>query len=226
NRDGTNVWPLDIVGIYAGNTKDVVFGASILVNYDYVDEGRSQSKGTSSIYLVRVADPRSAGEIAQRIDKLFANSPYETKTMSEQQLVADSVKQIGDIGFVVNSIVAAVFFALLFSVGAVMMQSIRERIPELAVLKTLGYSDAAVALLVGAESLLLCASAGVLGLIAAWLALKPAAHAIASVLPLLRMTQETVIAGVVFALALGLVSAIVPVWQSARLTIVAGLARR
>src|SRR6202030_228179 len=132
--------------------------------YDYVDQGRTQSNGTASIYLVRLTDPSQASPVANRIDALFANSPDETKTESERQLVADSIKQIGDIGFVVRAIVGAVFFALLFSVGAVMMQSVRERTPELAVLKTLGFSDQGVLALILAETLILCLISAAIGL--------------------------------------------------------------
>ncbi len=113
---------------------------------------------------MRVTDPAQASAVAKRIDALFANSPNETKTESEQQLAADSIKQIGDIGFVVRAIVGAVFFALLFSVGAVMMQSVRERTPELAVLKTLGFTDGAVLALILAEALVFCLVSAAIGL--------------------------------------------------------------
>ncbi len=56
------------------------------------------------------------------------------------------------------------FFTLLFLTGNTMMQSVRERIPELAVLKTLGFTDTGVQLLVLGESLLLCVFAAAIGL--------------------------------------------------------------
>ena len=60
NRDRTNVWPLDVVAIYKSNPKDIFFGSSLLVNYDYVDQGRTESNGTTSIFLIRLADPTQA----------------------------------------------------------------------------------------------------------------------------------------------------------------------
>src|SRR6185503_4857563 len=77
------------------------------------------------------------------------------------------VKQIGDIGFMVNAIVGAVLFTLLFLTGNAMMQSVRERIPEFAVLKTIGFTDAAVTTLVIVEALLLCVVAAIVGLLLA-----------------------------------------------------------
>ena len=84
NKNG-GAWPLDVVGIYKTNPKDVFFGSALLTNYDYVDQARTQSTGTSSIYLVRVADPTQASAVAQRIDAQFANSPNETKTERDRK---------------------------------------------------------------------------------------------------------------------------------------------
>jgi len=222
NHDGTNVWPLDVVAIYKSNPKDIFFGAAVLANYDYVDQGRTQSNGTTSIYLVRLVDPTQASAVANRIDALFANSPDETKTESERQLAADSVKQIGDIGFVVNSIVGAVFFALLFSVGAVMMQSVRERTPELAVLKTLGFTDGAVMALIVAEALILCLVSSIIGLGLADLTF-----------PLIKATigfnvqaGPVLLFGLLLAVALALISGTPPAVRALRLSIVDALAGR
>jgi putative ABC transport system permease protein len=222
NRDGTNVWPLDVVGIYKANTNDLLFGSSLIANYDYVDQGRTQSNGTASIYLVRLNDPSQTSAVANRIDALFANSPDETKTESERQLVADSIKQIGDIGFVVRAIVGAVFFALLFSVGAVMMQSVRERTPELAVLKTLGFTDGAVMLLVLAEALILCLVSAAIGLGVAAMAF-----------PLIKagigfniQAGPVLLVGLALAVALALISGLPPAVRGMRLSIVDALAGR
>ncbi len=222
NRDGTNVWPLDVVGIYKANPNDLLFGSSLIANYDYVDQGRSQSGGTASFYLIRLTDPTQASAVANRIDALFANSSDETKTESERQLLADSIKQIGDIGFVVRAIVGAVFFALLFSVGAVMMQSVRERTPELAVLKTLGFTDGTVMLIVLAEALLLCLVSAAIGLGVAALAF-----------PLIKanigfniQAGPVLLVGLLLAVALALISGLPPAVRGMRLSIVDALAGR
>jgi putative ABC transport system permease protein len=222
NQDGTNVWPLDVVGTYNSNPRDIFFGTSLLANYDYVDQGRAQSKGTASFFLVRLANPTQVSAVANRIDALFANSPDETKTESERQLAADSIKQIGDIGFVVRAIVGAVFFALLFSVGAVMMQSVRERTPELAVLKTLGFTDGTVMLLILAEALSLCLVSAAVGLGLAALAF-----------PLIKVAigfniqgGPVLLAGLGLAVLLAFVSGLPPAWRGMRISIVNALAGR
>ena len=90
------------------------------------------------------------------IDALFANSPNETKTQPAKDFAMAFIKQFGDVGFVLRAILGAVFFTLLFLTGNTMMQSVRERIPELAVLKTRRLQRRKVLGLVIGESLLLC----------------------------------------------------------------------
>ena len=222
NKDGGGVWPLQVVGVYQANPKDIFFGRAFLANYAYLDEGRTASAGTASLFLVRVADPTQASRVAGRVDALFANSPNETKTQSEQQLAADSIKQIGDIGFVVRAIVGAAFFTLLFSVGSVMMQSVRERTPELAVLKTLGFSDRTVLGLILAESLTLCLFAAAIGLGLANMVfplVKAAAGLDISAGPVLLV-------GFVIAAALAVAAGLPPAWRGMQLSIVDALAGR
>jgi putative ABC transport system permease protein len=222
NRDGSAVWPVDIVGIYPTNDQDVFFGNALLANYDYLDEGRVSQKGTSTVFLVRVKDPEKASEIGMAIDRGFANSPYETKTASERQLAQDSVRQIGDVGLVVRLIMGAVFFALLFSVGAVMMQSVRERTPELAVLKTVGFSDNSILVLIVAESLLLCVVAAGIGLGLAT-ALAPAIQRLAGfdIHP-----GPAALIGLLLAVVLAIVTGLPPAVRGMRLQVVDALAGR
>ena len=222
NRDGSAVWPLQVVGLYASNPKDVLLGTSLLVNYAYVDQGRRTANGTASVYLVRTADPTQAGEVARRIDALFANSPAETKTTSEQQLLADSIKQIGDIGFVIRSIVGASFFALIFSVAAVMMQQVRERTPELAVMKTLGFTDRGVLALILAEAVVFCLFSASIGLGLADLIFPAVRRFIGFNVQAGAVTGL----GLLIALGLALVSGLPPALRGMRLSIVDALAGR
>src|SRR6185503_10313154 len=101
----------------------------------------------------------------QLIDKEFANSAAETRTDSEKAFNQAFLKQMGDIQLIITSILGAVFFTLLFLTGNTMMQSVRDRVPELAVLKTIGFSDRSVLVLVLAESAFLCMGAAFIGIL-------------------------------------------------------------
>ena len=97
--------------------------------------------GVVHYYLIGMKDPRQAAQISRKIDSMFENSSNETRTQTESALAQMQLKQLGDINFIANAIVGAVLFTLLFLTANTMMQSVRERTSELAVLKTLGFSD-------------------------------------------------------------------------------------
>ncbi|MEJ2326902.1 MAG: ABC transporter permease [Chromatiaceae bacterium] len=170
-KDGSNAWTFDLVGIY-GVSDPALRGLErqMLFRWDYFDEGRDPRyrPGTVGWYAVRIDDPTHASRVAGAIDRQFANSADETKTQSERDFQRSFAKQVGDIGLIVTGIMGAVFFTLLLMTGNAMSQSIRERIPELAVLKTIGFSDLAVVGLVLAESGALLVLGGVAGMALAW----------------------------------------------------------
>ncbi|HEY8573752.1 ABC transporter permease [Phenylobacterium sp.] len=216
NLDTGSTWPVKIVGILPKG------GPGMMVNYEYVDEGRTQQKGTTSFFLLKTKDAKQAGAIASRVDALFANSPYETRTITPRQMAQSQLKQIGDIGLVINAIVGAIFFALLFSVGAVMAQQMRERIPELAVLKTLGFTDGGVLALVVAETLIFCVFSAGIGLGIAELLFPLIREAIG-----FRAAAGPILfAGFGFAVALALIAGLPPAIRAMRLQIVDALAGR
>ena len=164
--DGSRVWEWRVVGIFTGRDKDWSDRASLMyLNYGQFDEGRAAgAKGLAGVFVVRVHDPMQSERIAAAIDKKFENSADETKTQSEQQFQLGFLKQLGDIGFIVNAISGAVFFTILILTGYTMSQAVRERVPELAVLKCLGFTDRTVLLLVLGEALLLCTLGALLGM--------------------------------------------------------------
>ena len=164
-EDGSPEWTFEIVGfVNAGEKDDKVFANELYFNYDYLDEARATGKGTVHQYVVAIDDASRASEISQAIDHLFANSSAETTTLNEREYVVAQLRQVGDIRMFVNSIIGAVLFTLLFVAGNTMSQSVRDRIPELGVLKTLGFTDTAVSALVVVEASLLCTVAAAIGL--------------------------------------------------------------
>jgi putative ABC transport system permease protein len=221
-RDGSADWDFEIVGIYDVPTAPVEANR-ILVNYDYFDEARLLERGTAWAFVLAVDDPRRSGSICAAVDALFANSAHETVTQDEKAYVQGQLRQLGDVGLMANAIVAAVLFTLLFLTGNTMMQSVRERTPELAILKTVGFSDRSVTALVLIESITLCVLAAALGLAGA-AAVFPVTAAVGiggSALPL-----KVVAAGLGIALVLALASGLPPAWRARRLDIVDALAGR
>src|SRR5215470_7657194 len=166
--DGSMHWEFDLIGILDADDPTVRGNTNVvLINGEYFDEARQSNKGRTGWYIARIADPAQAQAISAAIDALFMNSPDETKTQPEKEFAIGFAKQIGDIGALVIRILAAVFFTILILTGNTMAQSIRERSHELAVLKTLGFSDGQVAGLVLAEAVGLLALGATLGMGAA-----------------------------------------------------------
>jgi putative ABC transport system permease protein len=221
-KDGSITYDFEIVGIFTSPeqpTNEMLF----LLNYDYFDEARSFGQGQVGWYAFTIHDPAQAASISAAVDQMFRNSPYETRTQNEKEFAQARVKQIGDIGFMVNAIVGAVLFTLLFLTGNAMMQSVRERIPELAVLKTIGFTDGAVTALVVVESLLLCVVAAVAGLFLAS-ALFPVIGTFIG--GKVALPASVFVAGAITAIALALATALPPAWRANRLTVVNALAGR
>ena len=223
-KNGSKDWLFDLVGIFDG--KDEKAQKQTLrtyLNYAFVDEANQFGQGNAGFFIVRLADPDQAGQVAQAIDAKFENSPDETRTQTEQDFILDFIRQVGDIGLIVRWILFAVFFTLLLVVGNTMAQAVRERIPELAVLKTLGFSDESVLAFVLAEAVLLCLIGGMIGLGVATFAAFAAANA--TNVPV-AVDYRAWGAGVVAMALLSLAVGLLPALRARRLSIVDALAGR
>jgi putative ABC transport system permease protein len=194
------------------------------MNYAYFDEARTFGNGTVATYMVGIDDPERAAAISENIDRLFVNSPAETQTQNERDWIRGRINQIGDMAFFINAIIGAVLFTLLFLTGNTMMQSVRERIPELAVLKTYGFSNGKVMALVFAESLALCGVAAGIGLGLAALVAPVVYRTIGA--GGISFPMSVLAIGLVLGAAVAVLSALPPARRAQRLSIVDALAGR
>jgi putative ABC transport system permease protein len=218
--NGSRSWVFEVVGMFSA--RELSQGGYIVANYDYLDEARALNKGTVRNFYAVAADPKQASAVTEAIDAAFANSSVETRTASFKENAQQQMRQIGDLDFAIRSIVSAVLVALLFSVSTMMMQTIRERTPELAVLKSLGFTDRAVFVIVVAEALVVCVVAALIGLGLAMGVFPYAAKFVAG----LSMPMVVIASGVVGAVLIALISAAVPAVRASRLRIVDALAGR
>lgn len=221
-RKDKGQWTFDIVGTFVPGEASLS-SEFMIVNYAYFDEARATGAGTVQMFFLKLDDPHQAQMVARTIDDLFANSSTETRTESIREMAQSQLQSIGDLDFVVRSIVGAVMFALLFSTAAMMMQSLRERTPELAVLKTLGFTDAKVFGLILIEALILCLISAALGLALASRAIPLAKRFMQMEL---AMPTSVLMAGAIMAVLLALLSAALPAWRGLRLQVVDALAGR
>ena len=223
--DGSMTWEFDLVGLIDADDPAVRGNTDmVLIDAAYFDEARMSNKGRTGWYIERIADPNQARAIAAEIDKRFANSPDETKTQPEKEFAIGFARQIGDVGALVTRILVAVFFTILILTGNTMAQATRERIPELAILKTLGFTDAAVTALVLAEAGLLLLLGAALGMTTATAMLPSVNASTGGRFPPLFVSEETWMWAGLLALGVALAIGVPPALRVRRLRIVDALA--
>jgi putative ABC transport system permease protein len=216
--DGSDTWTFQIVGTFALPST----GEFAVINYDYFNEARTQDRDTAEIFYLRIADPTKAIATAAAIDRIFANSSHETLTRSMQARAEYQAKQMGDVAFFTDAIMVAVIFTLAFVTGNSLRQSLDQRIPEFAVLKTLGYGNGSILSLACTEAILLCVPPAVLGLALAY-GVAPFARADIGVI---FVSPAVVISGITCAAVLALLGSALPASRLARMSIVTSLGKR
>jgi putative ABC transport system permease protein len=222
-KDGSSGWEFNLRGIYDSD-RPGVDTSQFFFHYTYFDESRQFAEGSVGWYVVRIADAQRAPEIAARLDSLFANSPAETKTTTEKAFAQAFAQQVGDIGLIVRAILGAVFFTILLLAANTMAHSVRERTNELAVLKTLGFTDTRVLALVLLESLAIAGAGGMAGLAIAY-ALISQGDPTGGALPGFFLPSRSLVAGLLLVLTVGVVAGIFPAFRAMRLRIVDALRR-
>jgi putative ABC transport system permease protein len=221
---GSN-WEFNLVGLYHGK-RPQDDDTQFWFQWDYFQEQVPQQfKGQVGWYIVRVNSPDDAVTVAKAIDAEFANSPYETKTETESAFAASWVKQFGNIRFLIVSIGLVVFFTLLLVTGNTMAISVRERTAELGVFKAIGFSDRMCLSIVMAESMGIAIVGGLFGLLLAFLAVPMLTKALNGLLPQLVLAPSVLVLGFGTALAVGLLSGLLPGLGAMRLKIVNALRR-
>jgi putative ABC transport system permease protein len=228
DREGSKNWSFDVVGIMHSTDKKTggFFDQMFLLHWKYFDETTPYNRGQVGWYVTRVADANQADRVARAIDAISANSDHETRTQTEQAATASWMKQLADIGLIVGSIMGAVFFTLLLLSGNTMMQAVRERTGELAVLKTIGFSNLSVLAMVLAESVLLLVLGGLAGLGIASLLIPVVSAASGGMLNLPAVGADSWLLGAVLMVLIGLLVGSLPAWRAMRLNIVDALAGR
>ncbi len=218
-------WELNIDGIYDAEVKGTD-KTNLFFHWSLLNETIRNSFFGNQVgwYVIRIADPARSPEIARKIDAMFANSSAETKTDTEKAFVAGFAKQIGNISLITQLIATAAILLILLVTANTMAQSIRERTNELAVLKTLGFSDGRVLALVLLESCAIAVLGGATGLAVAWVLIL-GGDPTGGFLPLFFFPVRDVIFGALLVLVLGLVAGAFPALQASRLRIVDALRR-
>ncbi|MBN1378182.1 MAG: ABC transporter permease [Gammaproteobacteria bacterium] len=217
-HDGNFTLEFEIEGTFTA-TDSNVDTSYMLFHYDYFDESRDFAKGQIGWMGFSINEPDKATQISKSVDELFANSSAETKTSTEKAFAESFAKQFGDIGLITKLIMTAVFFTMLLVTGNTMAQTVRERIPELAVLKTIGFSDGSMLFWVLGESVTIALVGGALALIVDFAVVNAMAASVGAFLPGLSITAAIFFQGLGLAIIFGILSGIFPAIRAMRLSI-------
>jgi putative ABC transport system permease protein len=222
--DGSLDWTFDIAGIYDFDQPDLAI--FVLAQYDYINTARQKDRNTVTQVVARVDSAEHAARVSQNIDDLFANSPNRTLTQTEKDFLQSLVRQIGNIDLVVNGVVGAVLFTLLFLTANTLAQSVRERAPELAVLKAIGFTDAGLQGLVLTESLVICCVAAAIGLAVASRVLPRITQDMPNLgVGAMHMTSGVLGGGMLIAVLIALAAGVPLARKARRIDVAATLAR-
>jgi putative ABC transport system permease protein len=197
---------------------------SMMFHWKYVDE-RSMLKGQIGWYVTEIANPDQATQVMQSIDQKFANSPYETKTDTEQAFQTSFVKMFGNLNLLLGSIALAVVITTLFVAANTMAMSVRERTTEIAVMRTLGFPSATIFLLIAGEGLLMSIVGGVLGVGVARTFVNPDFLQAGGFIPAIGVNNTNIATGLALSVMIGLLAGLIPATMASRLKIVDALRR-
>lgn len=216
-------WTFTIRGTYS--LKDPAYGEEqFLFHYDYLYE-REKDRVSPGWFILRIDDPAQAGAVARTIDDQFRNSPAPTKTGTEQSFSAGFMTMFGNIQLLMGTIGMAVVFAILLIAANAMLMNQRERTSEVAVLKTVGFADRTIFMLVIVEAAVIALSGAVIGIGLAIIIPRATHFNAFGFLPDFHVTSGTTMVGAGIALLLSVVSGFAPAYQAAKMPVVQALRR-
>ncbi len=221
-RTNKRSWDFEVCGIY--QTDSSTFDPqSMYFHYEYLEETFKKDYDTekfdTGLFVMKIADPNDMGRICTEIDNTYEGGPQRTLTQPESAFQAAFVSMLGDIPTFLGWIGAAVVFALSLSLINTMLIASSERIGDIGILKSLGFSDGTCASLLVAESLFLSFGGGLLGCLLSWFSIMPLRRIFGTNIPRYDVREETIVTALLVALAIGLISGIVPALRAKRLDV-------
>lgn len=201
---------------------------SVYFNRTYVEESVPWAKGLVGTLWIKADSPDAVARLTRMIDERFENTPYPTQTETEKEFQNGFISMLGNVKLVLNAISLAIGLVILLIAANTMAMTARERVTEIAVLRTLGFPKSDILTMVLAESLILALIGGGLGL-AFFSLMFPGFRQGLLESPMggfaagMKLFPEVLIVGFLITLAIGLAAGLVPAFRSAQREITDGL---
>lgn len=217
-------WDLTIVGVFKPKS-DQIDTNFLLFQYGYFNETLTFGKDAIGWLILKTRSSADNDHVAKAIDAMFASSTAETTTDTEKALGKAFAAQFGNIALIVMLVVGAAFVTILMIVGNTMTLTVRERIREIGVLKTLGFSGTRILWLILSESVMLALLGGLPGLAVAAVIVMGLRRTLNNIAPTIAVSSDIMVVGVGLMIALGLITGVVPALTAMRFKIATALGR-
>ena len=211
-------WEFVVRGIFTGSVNQY----QMFIHYEYLSAKSEIVAGSASDFRVLLKKGAKPGQVCAKIDQAFATTATPTRTQSERAVLRNLVGMIGDVELLLRAVGFAVLFSILLIAANVMIMATREEIVSFGILKSLGFSDASISGLVLLESCLISLLGGGIGCFLAYNALTNIP--LPGMFPPFLVTPATIATALGISMGLGIVSGLIPAWQSAKLKVVAAFA--
>jgi putative ABC transport system permease protein len=214
----------ELVGFYRDHDKSKM----LWFNDEYLQQAmgvNSSRYGSVGMFYILAESPEAVPNIAKAVDAMFDNAPEPTKTESEKQFALSFVSFLGNVKLFLLSICAAVTFTILLVSANTIAMSVRERIREVGILKTLGFTNGDILGIVLGEAVVISVIGGMLGTLLSY-ALCGVVRSVPTgmqQLETLKITPDVAVICVAVALLIGFASALVPAANASKTPILESL---
>jgi putative ABC transport system permease protein len=219
-------WEFQVAGIYTSSSPSID-AQTLWFHFDYlresVENGGAIGPDGVGVYMLRLQPGQDPLAVQQAVDAMFENGPQRVNTTTEAEFNRQFVSMLGDVPALLRMIGGAVLFAIFFAVLNTMLMAGRERTRDLGVLKALGFTHRVTGGLLVGESLLLCGTGALLGLLLIATLERGFQAATAAFLPNFAFDRDTLLLGMLLALGIGLIAGLLPGFRAARLSATAAL---
>jgi putative ABC transport system permease protein len=193
---------------------------------EYLEQSLPERRrGQAGTFVTLIDDPSHATRISQEIDDQFRNSTNQTKTETEQAYILGFSAFLGNVKMFLVGISAAVMFTILLVSANTMAMSVRERVREVGLLKTLGFSPGSILGMILGEACAISVAGGTLGYLISMMLMRGVVNSpFGGFLPAIKVFEPVAaVACIVAAGAIGVMSSLVPALAASRTTIVEAL---
>jgi putative ABC transport system permease protein len=196
---------------------------NLMFHYLYMRESISKARQDNvGTFAILADNADSVPRIAAGVDELFRNSPQQTKTETEKAFALSFLGFLGNVKLFLLGVCGAVTFTLLLVSGNTMAMSVRERVREIGILKTLGYTPQGILGIILSESVAISLAGAAIGLLLSVGICSFLSRGPSTFVDLKALSVPPVVAAAGFGLAaiIGLVSSFIPAWNASRRPIV------